>query len=244
MRTSSSLDTRKVRLRVDACKVSWVASTRDRILDAAWTLASERGVAGLTLADVGRAAGVSRQAVYLNFENRAGLLLAMAQCRDEASGFVARIAATRELPARERFFAMLDAWLAHLPTILPVARALEAATITGDEGAGVYQERMEQWRRAIASTVRALATADELRPDWTPEQAADWVWAHTHPSVDHHLRLERGWPREEVASRVVDSLSRELLRPRVAPHPSDDPGVDGAVPAGPEAPRAAGHRRP
>jgi hypothetical protein len=95
-------------------------------------LASERGVAGLTLAEVGRAAGVSRQAVYLNFDNRAGLLLAMARRADEASGFVARIAATRELPARERFVATLDAWLAHLPTILPVARALEAATITGD----------------------------------------------------------------------------------------------------------------
>jgi AcrR family transcriptional regulator len=208
-----------------------VASTRDRILDAAWALAGERGVAGLTLAEVGRAAGVSRQAVYLNFDNRAGLLLAMARRADEASGFVTRIAATRELPARERFAAMLHAWLAHLPTILPVARALEAATITGDEGAAVYQERMEQWRRAVGSAVRALAAAGELRPGWDPEEVTDWVWAHTHPSVDHHLRLERGWRQERVAARVVDGLSRELLRPRAASHPSDDTGVHVEVPA-------------
>ena len=212
-----------------------MASTHERILDAAWALASERGLAGLTLADVGRAAGVSRQAVYLNFENRAGLLLAMARRTDEASGFVARIVATRELPARERFVAMLHAWLAHLPMIRPVARALEAATITGDEGAGAYQERMEQWRRAVGSAVRALAAAGELRPDWTPEEATDWVWAHTHPSVYHHLRLERGWPQEHVASRLVDGLSRELLRPWAAPHPSDDAAVNVEVPADPEA---------
>ena len=196
-----------------------MASTRDRILDAAWTLASEQGVAELTLAEVGRAAGVSRQAVYLNFDNRAGLLLAMARRVDEASGFVARISATRELPARERFATMLRAWLAHIPRILPVARALEAATITGDEGAAVYQERMEQWRRAVGSAVRALAVAGELRPDWSPEEATDWVWAHTHPSVDHHLRLERGWPQERVAARLIDGLSRELLNPPASPHP-------------------------
>ncbi len=196
-----------------------MASTRDRILDAAWTLASERGVAELTLAEVGRVAGVSRQAVYLNFDNRAGLLLAMARRADEASGFVARIAATRELPARERFVATLNAWLAHLPEILPVARALEAATITGDEGAAVYHERMEQWRRAVGSAVRALAAAGELQSGWTPEEATDWVWAHTHPSVDHHLRLERGWPQEHLASRLIDGLSRELLNSPASSHP-------------------------
>jgi AcrR family transcriptional regulator len=212
-----------------------VGSTRDRIIDAAWALASESGVAGLTLAEVGRAAGVSRQAVYLNFENRAGLLMAMALRADEASGFVARIAATRELPARERFAAVLQAWLAHIPTILPVARALEAATVTGDEGAVVYQERMEQWRRVVGSAVRALASADELRPDWTPEEATDWVWAHTHPSLDHHLRLERGWSHERVVSRVIDGLSRELLRPRDASHPSDDTGSNAEVLADPDA---------
>ena len=206
-----------------------VATTRDRILDAAWTLAAERGVAGLTLAEVGRAAGVSRQAVYLNFENRAGLLLAMARRTDEASGFVARVEATRELPARERFPAVLHAWLAHLPTILPVARALEAATITGDEGAVVYQERMEQWRRAIGGAVRALAAAGALRPEWTAEEATDWVWAHTHPSVDHHLRLERGWPQERVASRLVDGLSRELVQPRPPACGDGDPSAGAVV---------------
>lgn len=212
-----------------------MGSTRDRILDAAWALASESGVAGLTLAEVGRAAGVSRQAVYLNFKNRAGLLMAMALRADEASGFVARIAATRELPARERFAAVLEAWLAHIPTILPVARALEAATITGDEGAVVYQERMEQWRRVVSSAVRALASAGELRADWTPEEATDWVWAHTHPSVDHHLRLERGWSRERVSSRVIDGLGRELLRPRAASHPFDAADSDVEVSADAEA---------
>ncbi|HSK58125.1 MAG TPA: helix-turn-helix domain-containing protein [Actinomycetospora sp.] len=204
-----------------------MAPTRDRILDAAWALVAERGVAGLTLAEVGRAAGVSRQAVYLTFENRAGLLLAMARRTDETSGFVARIAATRELPARERFLAVLHAWLAHLPTILPVARALEAATITGDEGAAVYQERMEQWRRVVGGAVSAVAAAGELRPGWTAEEATDWVWAHTHPSVDHHLRLERGWPQERVASRLVDGLRRELLRPR-PPATGDGDASEGA----------------
>ena len=62
-------------------------STRERLLDAAWREATEHGVDGLTLAAVGARAGVTRQAVYLHFGNRASLLVEMTARFDRTSGF-------------------------------------------------------------------------------------------------------------------------------------------------------------
>jgi AcrR family transcriptional regulator len=187
-----------------------VTPTRDRILDAAWQIAAERGPARLTLRDVGHAAGVSRQAVYLNFANRAGLLLAMARRIDHSSGFVSQVAATRGLPAREGFVAMLRAWFAHLPVILPVARVLEAAVVTGDDGAAAYTDRMDQWWETIRISVCALASVEELREGWGVDEATDWVWSRTHPATYHHLTADRGWTAERTVEIIVASVLRDV----------------------------------
>lgn len=199
-------------------------STRDRILDAAWRIARERGTAQLTLRDVAHAAGVSRQAVYLNFDNRAGLLLAMARRIDHTSGFVSLLAATRELPAREGFTAMLRAWFAHVAEILPVARALEAATVTADDGAAAFTDRMAQWWGAIRISVRALESAGELRDGWGVDDATDWVWSRTHPTAYHYLTVDRGWAVERAVERMVASVLADLTQSaRVADVPMVEP---------------------
>jgi AcrR family transcriptional regulator len=189
--------------------------TRERIVDAAWEIARERGLPELTLARVGRRAGVSRQAVYLHFGNRATLLVAMARRADQKSGFAARVSAARDLPPRPALRQLLRAWFDYLPTILPTARALEAANVTGDDGAQAYADRMKDWLDVIRAAVARLAEAGELDVRWDVSSASDWVWASVHPSRYHHLVHERGWNPEEAAARTIDSLERELLSARV-----------------------------
>jgi AcrR family transcriptional regulator len=192
-------------------RVAVVEDTRTRILERAWDLVLDQGVADLTLAAVGRAAGVSRQAVYLHFANRAGLLREMARHVDHASGFVDRVRGTRELPAPQRLERLLREWLAYLPRILPVARALEAAAVTGDDGADAFRERMGEWRDAIRRAVAALDRTEALDPDWTVDEAADWIWAAVHPATYHHLVVDRGWAPERVAERTVATLLRQVV---------------------------------
>ena len=72
--------------------------TRARILDTAWGLVRERGVGAVTVADIAAATGVSRQLLYVYFENRAGLLVAMARRHDVRSGFAGRAAEAGSLP--------------------------------------------------------------------------------------------------------------------------------------------------
>jgi AcrR family transcriptional regulator len=188
-------------------------TTRERILTVAWQVARARGSVDFTLAEVANEAGVSRQAVYLHFASRPGLLLEMARSIDHRAGFVTAVAAARQLPPRRGFEQVLRLWFEHLGEILPVARALEAAAVTGADGAGAYQDRMEAWRETLQLTVAALADAGQLRPEWSVAEAADWLWARTHPAAYEFLVSNRGWSAKAVADRTVESVIHELIRP-------------------------------
>jgi AcrR family transcriptional regulator len=186
--------------------------TRERILSAAWWVARERGSVEFTLAEIATLAGVSRQALYLHFDNRAGLLLEMARRIDHASGFVSRLAATRGQPALKALRQVLRLWYAHLDEILPVARALEAAAITGAEGSTAYHDRMDAWRDTLHIRVIGLAEEGRLRRDWTVDQATDWVWMRTQPANYECLVRRRHWSAKKVADRTIRSIIAELSR--------------------------------
>jgi AcrR family transcriptional regulator len=188
--------------------------TRSRILEAAWTLVGERGsTSGVTVAGIAAAAGVSRQLIYFHFENRAGLLAAMARHHDIRSGFRERVAATRALPPVEGLEELLRAWLGYVPEILPVARALEAAAISGEEGGVAWRDRMEALRGVFRVAVERVAEDGRLAEGWTVETATDWVWARSHLETWQHLVVERGWSPEDYEERCVRSILAEILAP-------------------------------
>lgn len=188
--------------------------TRSRILEAAWELVSERGTTvGVTVAEIAGAARVSRQLVYFHFENRAGLLAAMARHHDVESGFAGRVAAARELPPAEALEGLLRAWLRYVPEILLVARALEAAEIAGDEGGVAWRDRMGSLREVVRAAVERVERDGRLAGGWTVEAAADWVWARSHLETWQHLVVERGWAAEDYEERAVISILAEVLAP-------------------------------
>ena len=186
--------------------------TRSRILEAAWGLVSERGTTvGVTVAEIAAVAGVSRQLLYFHFENRAGLLAAMARHHDVASGFAERVAAARELSPVEGLEELLRAWLGYVPEILPVARALEAAEITGEEGGAAWRDRMGSLWGVFHSAVERVEKDGRLANGWTVQTAADWVWARSHLEGWQHLVVERGWSPEDYEERAVRSVLAEVL---------------------------------
>jgi AcrR family transcriptional regulator len=162
-------------------------------------------------------AGVSRQAVYLHFQNRSTLLVEMTRRRDRTSGFAGRLVAARQHPPLLAFRRTLEEWYTYLPTVLSVARSLEAAALVGADGTEAYLDRMRDWREGLRIVVAALADANHLIDRWDVETATDWVWSAVHPTTYHHLVSERGWQPGDVASRTIEALERELCQPNRGP---------------------------
>jgi AcrR family transcriptional regulator len=183
------------------------------LLDAAWDEAVERGLEALTLAAVAAQAGVSRQAVYLHFHNRSTLLVEMTRRHDRTSGFVGRLVAARQHSPAVAFRRTLEEWYAYLPTILPIARSLEAAALNAADGTEAYLDRMRDWRESLRIVVAGLADAELLTDRWNIDTATDWVWSTVHPTTYHHLVSERRWQHADVVSTTIDTLEHELYRP-------------------------------
>ena len=68
--------------------------TRRKILDTAWKLL-EAGGRPTRMSDFARAAGISRQALYLHFPSRAELLVAVTRHVDQVKDIDARLAESR-----------------------------------------------------------------------------------------------------------------------------------------------------
>jgi AcrR family transcriptional regulator len=187
--------------------------TRARILDTAWGLVRERGVGAVTVAEIAAATGVSRQLLYVYFENRAGLLVAMARRHDVRSGFAGRAAEAGSLPPVEALERLLRLWFAYLPEIMPVARALEAAAINGDEGGVAWRDRMGDLRELFAAAMARVDGDGRLAEGWTVPAATDWVWARAQPSTFQHLVGDRAWPPGDYTERAVRSVLSEVVGP-------------------------------
>jgi AcrR family transcriptional regulator len=186
-------------------------NARAHILETAWRLVGERGVQAVTVADIAAASGVSRQLVYHHFDSRAGLLVAMARHHDGASGFRGRFVASRELAPVEGLETLLRLWLQYVPQILPVARALEAAVITGDEGGAAWRDRMDDIREAFRLAVERVDGDGRLAPGWTVDTAADWIYARSHVSNWQHVVVDRGWPVSDYVERTIGSIMAEVV---------------------------------
>jgi AcrR family transcriptional regulator len=198
--------------------------TREQILEHAWAQARARGIDSVTLADVARAAGVSRQAVYLHFRSRAGLLVAMTRHHDRTSGFAERAARIGGSPDPAADLAeLIRAWCAYLPDILPVARALSAAATEDQAAAAAWQDRMRALRTEFERVLTPLAAAGRLAPDWTVTEAAAWVWASVHPDQWHHLVAECGWDPAAFTARCVTAAAATVISPPAA-QPTPPPG--------------------
>lgn len=186
--------------------------TRRRILEAAWELI-EQGSSTVMLAEVAKRAEVSRQAIYLHFGDRAGLLVALvhymdqdlgldrtaAEIKSEASG---AIALTRLVTALSVFAPKIDA----------VARILESAQYEDDEVAAAWRDRMAGRRAFIKSIVQRIFDEGRLDDRWSVDSAAEFAYVLTMPGPWRELTQTLGWTPEQYAQNLTTALRRSLLR--------------------------------
>ncbi len=156
-----------------------MSSTRVRILDTAREITEKQGAAP-TMAALARAVGISRQALYLHFPDRAQLLLALVAHIDEKEQLQAGIAAVTQAADATgaiRAAAHMQTW--HNPKIAAAARALDATRHADPATAAAWADRTGDRMRGAIHIVDRLRAEGRLDPTWTPTEAAALLWELT-----------------------------------------------------------------
>ncbi|MCU4653962.1 TetR/AcrR family transcriptional regulator [Roseibacterium sp. SDUM158016] len=185
--------------------------TRARILDVTLNLLESGAPERTRMSDIAKAAGLSRQAVYLHFPNRADLLIAATKRLDEKVDIDATLAESRAATTgAERLPAFIAAWGGHIPVIYPVGRALMAMMATDAEARAAWENRMAAVRHGCAAAVAALARDGDLRPGLTEERATDLLAGLLSVSLWEHLTQACGWSQEDYIDEIL-RLARTAL---------------------------------
>jgi AcrR family transcriptional regulator len=188
------------------------ADTRARIIEAGYQRMAAAGVAAVRVADVAAAAGVSRQAVYLHFASRAGLLAEVARHADLRNPHAQAVREALDIrPAVEALNAFVHALCQFSLVALPLLLALDAAARTDAAARAAWNERKDVVRRMLTVIVQRLADEGGLQQHWSIAEAADWCLTRLHPAILEELVLQRGWSLRRVAERIVLELRASLV---------------------------------
>jgi AcrR family transcriptional regulator len=189
------------------------ASTRLRILQVARELLEDRGFHGISLENVAQEAGVSRQAVYLHFQSKTGLLLALVDHvfeTDSPSQLVARW--VRASTGIEALDAAIAFHAAYEPRVYQFARVLHAARREEPAAAAAWQNRMRARRSNYKRVAELLARDRKLLPPYTIQDAADLLWALTSLHMFEYLVIERRWPMRKYKRHLRSLVYRALIK--------------------------------
>lgn len=179
-----------------------------RILSSARRLIEARGFHGVGLEEVASTAGVSRQAVYLHFESKVGLLLALVAHVDHTEGLEPmRTAVWKARSGAEALEAYLDLFLTLTPRILAVALALEAARRSDPVAASVWADRAHRRRATCHRVARLLDEEGALREGLTRREAADLLWSLTSARAYEDLVIDRRWSKPRLARTITATLA-------------------------------------
>lgn len=150
---------------------------RDAVLDAALSLFSHYGYQRTSMEDVARKAGISKGAIYLYFESKEEIFLALSAQLLERTIEAARRAAGSEAPIAERILGVLEAKLGHLFDIIRnSAHAADLIDAKSRICADIWSKGEERYARLLSELLVAAAERGELRLDqagWQPRELAE-----------------------------------------------------------------------
>lgn len=172
----------------------------------------ERQGLGVRMSDIAKAAGISRQAIYLHFDTRTALMSATAIHVDVVKGLDERLKVVfLAETAVDALKAYVNVWGNYVPEIYGLAKALLAARET-DEAAGVaWDERMACLRDGCQQIVSDLDTEGRLAPGWSQTQAVELLWTMLSFQTWEQLTVDCGWSVDDYVRHITTMVLRGFV---------------------------------
>jgi len=187
-------------------------NTRSRILEATWKLMEDNQGLGTRMSDIAKAAGISRQALYLHFDNRTDLLIATTRYMDEKMGVEESLEPTRNAPngliRLREFIAIMGV---HFPNIQGMARALLAIKETDAAALMAWDERMGAIREGCEAAIKMLKDENRLAEEWSVEIATDLLWAMLSFQNWDQLTNQCGWTTQDYVTRLQQQAEQSFI---------------------------------
>lgn len=187
-------------------------ATRTRILEAVLAAVSEGDEDVLNMAAVARRAGVSRQAVYLHFPNRATLGVEALKWLDEREDIERALApifaATTPESTLRAYAEFLGAFNPRIALFVRMGYRLRAIP----EMEEAWQDRLKARRMGGGLVAKRLHEAGRLKPPFTVRTAGDWVCTMASVMLWEELTQDLGWSRARYVEHVHASLVSTLLQ--------------------------------
>ena len=193
-------------------------ATRRRILDSAHRLFVERGYAATTVAAIAESAGVSIETIYLSVGSKAALVRYLIETAlsgaqepvppQEREG-VEEIRAEPKPRRKVQLFARMVRPM--LERLAPIWTVVMEAAPSDPELDSLVRELRERHVGSMRLVVEHLAEAGGLRPDLSPDVAADVLWATNSPEFYHLFVVGRGWSGDAFERWLADAWQRLLL---------------------------------
>jgi len=186
-------------------------NTRTKILEATWKLMEDRRGQGVRMSDIAKAAGISRQAIYLHFDTRTALMSATAIHVDVVKGLDERLKTVLSAnSALEALEAYVDVWGNYVPEIYGLAKAL-AARETDEAAAIAWDERMACLRDGCREIIADLAAEGKLAPVWTQVEAVEMFWTILSFQTWEQLTVDCGWSVDQYTRWMKTLLTRSFV---------------------------------
>lgn len=186
--------------------------TRTRILEAVWHLLEERRGQGVSMGDIAKDVGISRQAVYLHFASRTELMIATMNYVDEVKGLYERLEKLQSIPSGiELLEACIDIWGNYIPEIYGLAKAMLLTKDSDEAMAAAWNNSMGCLRDVCQQTIETLDREGSLASGWSTKEATDMFWTMISISNWEQLTEECGWSTSQYIDRLKSLLKRTLV---------------------------------
>ncbi len=190
-------------------------ATKAAILKAANALFSRRGIDKVTIAEIGKKAGVSGASVYAIYKSKEGILRALMM----GSLFGPRFKDAQKLMLGVTDPVQMIALTAHIARAIYESESSQLGLLRGAAGFSPALKKLEQefedMRYAMQEErLKALQRSSQLKNGVTFEEVRRLMWMYTSRDVYRILVDQSGWTLDRYQDWLSETLVNALVQPK------------------------------